>query len=225
MLEKLMNKKTIFQNVNKAIKSAKFGKVVELLTPLAELGDSEAQFLLGYLYFIGADVSYLESISWLIKSADQGNAKASYYLAINVDDPNCLGIKDRKKYLEKSALLGYSNAQRDIGCAFATGQKGFKKNERKAQEWYRKAAEQGHPDAQFNLGLMLLNGEGSSKKLQEGIAWLKTSAEKGRTKVVEAAKLLHEIYDLGLFGIPENKKVSKYWKEVHRKLDKKGKKE
>jgi uncharacterized protein len=185
-----MNRTILLNDAESAIKNAEFGKALELLTPLAEQGDSDAQFLLGYLYFTNADVSYLESTAWLQKSAEQSNPMACYYLSIDVNDPNCLSDKDRKKYLEKSALLGYPNAQRDLGCAYATGEKGFKKNESKALWWYKKAAEQGYPDAQFNLGTMLLNGEGCAKNIHEGIEWIKKSDENG---IVEAKHLLNEI--------------------------------
>ena len=33
-------------------------------------------------------------------------------------------------------------------------------NYKKAIEWYKKAAEQGHADAQYNLGVMYENGDG-----------------------------------------------------------------
>lgn len=213
-----MNKTKLFKIAEKAIKNNEFTKVLELLTPIAELGDNEAQFLLGYLYFTNAEVPYLDSVSWLRKAAKQGNAKACYYLSVKVKDPYCPSLEERIKYLEKSAVLGYANAQRDIGCAYATGQKGFKKNQIKAREWYRKAAEQGEPNAQYNLGLMLLNGEGGAKNIHEGIKWLELSAENSQIKVMEAVKLLSEIYNLGLYEIPKNKNESEYWKKVQRNM-------
>ena len=46
-------------------------------------------------------------------------------------------------------------------------------------EWYRKAAEQGHSQAQFNLGVMLANGRGIAKDEQEAVEWYRKAAEQG----------------------------------------------
>jgi len=40
---------------------------------------------------------------------------------------------------------------------------GVPQNASTAAEWYRKAAEQGHADAQYNLGVSYYNGEGVSR--------------------------------------------------------------
>ena len=46
-------------------------------------------------------------------------------------------------------------------------------------KWYRKAAEQGFADAQYNLGVMYANGEGVPKDFVEAYAWLNISASMG----------------------------------------------
>ncbi|MBQ4314147.1 MAG: sel1 repeat family protein, partial [Lentisphaeria bacterium] len=45
--------------------------------------------------------------------------------------------------------------------------------------WYRKAAEQGHATAQYNLGLCYYLGQGVTKDLAEAVKWLRKSAEQG----------------------------------------------
>ena len=45
--------------------------------------------------------------------------------------------------------------------------------------WYRKAAEQGNPDAQYNVGMMYLRGEGVAGNRQEAIKWIGKAAEQG----------------------------------------------
>ena len=42
----------------------------------------------------------------------------------------------------------------------------------RALSWFRKAAERGHPGAQYRLGEMLVFGQGGSKNLAEGYYWL-----------------------------------------------------
>ena len=44
---------------------------------------------------------------------------------------------------------------------------------------YRKAAEKGDADAQFNLGFCYYNGKGVEKDLIEYVKWLRKAAEQG----------------------------------------------
>lgn len=48
-----------------------------------------------------------------------------------------------------------------------------------AEQWFRKAAEQGVAPAQLNLGTMLLSGQGVAMNQQEGAAWVQKAAEQG----------------------------------------------
>ena len=42
---------------------------------------------------------------------------------------------------------------------------------KKAIDWFKKAAQQGHHDAMFNLGIMTLQGEGVSKSYTIAYSW------------------------------------------------------
>jgi hypothetical protein len=46
---------------------------------------------------------------------------------------------------------------------------GVPENNAEAVNWYRKAADQGHAKAQFNLGLMYNNGEGVPENDAEAV--------------------------------------------------------
>ena len=48
-----------------------------------------------------------------------------------------------------------------------------------AVKWYRKAAEQGHAEAQYLLGVMYNNGNGVIKDFQEARKWYQKAAEQG----------------------------------------------
>ena len=52
-------------------------------------------------------------------------------------------------------------------------------DEAKAVEWYRKAAEQGLAEAQYNLGVMYLNGTGVAKDEAKAVEWYRKAAEQG----------------------------------------------
>jgi len=48
--------------------------------------------------------------------------------------------------------------------------------------WYQKAANKGESQAQYELGLVYMSGEGVSKNYNEGVSWLKKAAEQGHAQ-------------------------------------------
>ena len=46
-------------------------------------------------------------------------------------------------------------------------------------KWYRKAAEQGDADAQYNLGISYDRGEGVPQDYVEAVKWYRKAAEQG----------------------------------------------
>ena len=46
-------------------------------------------------------------------------------------------------------------------------------------KWYRKAAEQGYADAQFNISKMYYKGDGVSQDYAEAAKWYRKAAEQG----------------------------------------------
>ena len=64
-------------------------------------------------------------------------------------------------------------------------------DQRAAREWFRKAAEQGHTNAQVNLGIMLFNGEGGDRDRYGAQRWFRQAADNGNEKAVE---ILRENY-------------------------------
>lgn len=64
------------------------------------------------------------------------------------------------------------------GLRFYFG-KEVRQNFTEAAKWFRKAAEQGHAKAQFNLGLMYGKGEGVGRNDAETVKWFQRAAEQG----------------------------------------------
>jgi TPR repeat protein len=56
---------------------------------------------------------------------------------------------------------------------------GVVKDDKQAAAWYRKAAEQGHIDAQYNLGLMYSTGEGVAQDYKLAYVWSAVAAANG----------------------------------------------
>jgi hypothetical protein len=56
---------------------------------------------------------------------------------------------------------------------------GVAKNDEEAVSWYRKAAEQGLPEAQFELGTLYSVGRGVTRDSAEAIFWYRRAAAQG----------------------------------------------
>jgi hypothetical protein len=80
----------------------------------------------------------------------------------------------------------------------------------KAAAWYRRAAERGDRSAQYELGFMLLLGEGEPKNTDEGLLWLERAGELGNT---DACKLLADCYEKEAFDVPLNAAKAARWRD------------
>lgn len=82
------------------------------------------------------------------------------------------------------AYEGSALAQFFVGSMYLKGQ-GVLEDDRKAVNWYRKAAEQGYEDAQFNLGLMYFEGRGVHKNDVLAYAWSTLAADQGLQSAIK----------------------------------------
>ena len=57
-------------------------------------------------------------------------------------------------------------------------------------KWYSKAAEQGYPNAQYDLALKYENGLGVNKDYNEAIKWYGKAANQGHTNAKKALERL-----------------------------------
>ena len=74
---------------------------------------------------------------------------------------------------------------------FAKGY-GVVMDEKKSFEGYKKAAEQGHSKAQYNLGVMYIIGSGAPKSLSDAKHWLNLAYENG----IESVEIIWNKYQL-----------------------------
>ncbi len=199
-----------YREAKQLMHAEKYDEAICLIKPLAERGDAEAQFLMGYLWYVGADVEWEDSEKWLELAAKQNHAEAVYELAMARIDPG-LGTmiwgppesEEKMNLLRRAAELGSANAQRDVGCCLCTGEHGWEKDEAEGRKWYLRAAEQGHVEAQYDVGYMFLAGEGGEPDVPGGMSWLETAASNDLDPAAEsAARQLADVYERGLFGVP-----------------------
>jgi hypothetical protein len=65
------------------------------------------------------------------------------------------------------------------GCKDNRGKIIVRRSASKAVQWFRRAAEQGSGPAQNNLGVLLSNGDGVRKNVEEALLWLKKAFRAG----------------------------------------------
>jgi hypothetical protein len=125
-------------------------------------------------------------------------------------------LSRRDALLLKAGESGSLEAQRDLGALYATGDWTGPRDAVRAAEWYRRAAERGHPDAQYNLGFMYLLGEGVQTSPSEGLQWLRRSADQGDETAI---RLLADLYRNGKYGVPADDEEGRRWQERYKKTD------
>jgi TPR repeat protein len=122
------------------------------LAAVAESGDAEAQFQLGLRYFTG-------------KGMKQDTSTGM-------------------KWLGKAAAQGHGRAMLVIGSIYEEGDSatGIKQDFAKAAEWYKKSADTDLPEAQFQLGLLYVQGKGVKADPLNGAKWFLKAAAKGHAQ-------------------------------------------
>ena len=158
-----------------------FESAVAVLRPLAEAGNPEAQFHLGFLAMTECElVSGREAFSLFMRAAEQGHAEAMCEVAhfpefLSEPFRSPLSDEDSWQWMLRAAEAGSHEAQYNVGAALATGDRadsGVRQDLETAFTWYRRAADGGHIGAQFNLACMLAEGEGCDRDLPGAKAWL-----------------------------------------------------
>jgi TPR repeat protein len=89
------------------------------------------------------------------------------------------------------AHMGVASSQARLGFAYATGQ-GAGQNDIEAVRWFRLAAEQGHEQGLFNLGLMYAEGKGGlARNDAEAVRLWKLAAAQGFTSAQQSLGAMH----------------------------------
>lgn len=113
--------------------------------------------------------------------------------------------------IREAAQKGDAEAQGSIATAYYFG-RGIEKDLSQALGWFHRAAEQGNVQAQYNLGLMLQNGEGVSPRSAEGalltgVFWTRLAAEEGEP---QAQRALGFLFITGK-GVSQDVELGELW--------------
>lgn len=105
------------------------------------------------------------------------------------------------------ARTGHLRAQTNLGYLYARGWRGQPRDEGEAVRWYRRAADQGYPPAQYNLAHMLADGRGCAPNLPQAAAWYRRAAD---ADFAPAQRSLGRLYEQGV-GVAANLETAVAW--------------
>ncbi len=109
--------------------------------------------------------------------------------------------------LSIKAHYGNPDAQNGLGLRLIDGGPDVTRDPLLASASFRRAAEQGLADAQFNLTLFLLNGEGAPPDYPQAAAWCRRAAKQGLTNAQDLLGLMYARGD----GVPKNPVEALAW--------------
>jgi TPR repeat protein len=92
--------------------------------------------------------------------------------------------------LRAKAETGDAESQDQLGEAFYAGKRGVPKDPVEAMKWFRKAADQNHPAAQYNLAVGYERGDGVAKYEVEAYKWYRLAAKQGDRKAQRNTTML-----------------------------------
>jgi uncharacterized protein len=180
---------------------------------LAQVGDDEAQYAVGFSYEAGVDVKEdrTEAAVWYRKAAKQGHLDAMFRLARLVQE-GTEGLQASPetafKLYEAAAKKNHPESQNWLGYCYQHGI-GVAASPTEAVIWYRKAADSGVAVAQNNLGLMFLNGKGVPRDFAKAFAQFERAAGQGDGWGLNN---LGGLYEMGWGVAPNKDKALDYYK-------------
>ena len=170
---------------------------IEKTRTAAENGDGTAQIAMASFYFKGTagfKQDMAEAEKWLNRAA-QVNAHFKYEVGMRY----VLGEGITRDYKKGMALIqtgaqdGDPGCQRVLGMAYLgldedAASAGIQKDIPKAAQWIKKSAENGDSVGQYILASMYIRGDGFEKSSEEGLKWLRKSADQGFEAAIKDLK-------------------------------------
>jgi len=172
-----------FEAGQQAFDDGEYDVAMDHWMPLAEDGDAQAQFGVGYLYeeALGVPLDYKEAIHWYRLAAESGHASSQLNLGIiyMVDHDGMPHDLNRSAdWFRMAADQGNPKAQYYLGKMYYRGE-GLPENYELAFEWLSKAAEQKDPMALNHLGILYLRGKGVEQDAERAFELILSAAEMG----------------------------------------------
>ena len=157
-----------------------YARAFELARTLAQGGNREAQFALGWLFEKGLGVSRDDKQAALSyqQAAQQGQVNAQLRLGAMYETGRGVDRNDEQAFYwyRKAGEQGDPEAQNDVGLMYLLG-KGTKQSDFDAAVWFSKAADRNNAKALKNLGDMYYVGRGVRRDEQEAFQRYQQAAE------------------------------------------------
>lgn len=191
-----------------AFKNKDYQRAYQEFKASADAGQAEAEFDLGVMYAQGLGVlrDLNAAASWYRKAADQGNAEAEF--ALGQMYAHGWGVPrdtaDAIRWFEMANSVDSDGPPTDW---LAIEGYGMDKDPAQAVFWYQKAANSGHPEAQYFLALQYASGKGVKKDEEQAERWISSSASQG---YAAAMAELGRRFANGI-GIAEDDKRAYFW--------------
>ncbi len=157
-------------------------KAFQLYMEAARRGDTEAQYIVGGMYFrgLGTEKNFSKAFEYLYGAAKLGESTpqsqkllGEFFLIGHTTPQN---YKKAIKWYEKASENGDRNAQAELGYFYYSG-RGVEQDLKKSFFWFERAAYQNLPAAQYSLGIMWYSGYGvNTVDPITSYAWLNIAA-------------------------------------------------
>ena len=202
----------LLTKTKQALDADDWNAVVRLWQPWVQQGDAEAEYQLAYHYLwctpCDDDATGDHMKELLRDAAAKDHPDAIWFLASReIHHPETNPEFERE--LLRAGQLGSVHAHRKLGVMYATGEWSGPKDLAEAARWYRLAAEKGNAESQYDLGFMLLLGEGGQKNTEEGLMWLERAGGQGE---YSAFRLLVDCYENGYCEVPVDAARAQLWR-------------
>lgn len=175
---------------------------IEYFHRSAELGFAPSQVVLGYLVETGraTPVNPREAFDWYKKAAQQDDPLAQWLAGRMIYG----GAVPGRDLNEASDFFQSAAGHGDPFGEYLLGQVKLERQDyRSAGAWFRKAAEQGLPQAQEQLAKLLRDGQGVAVDKFEAYVWMLVSSDGGNRRVVNDLQALEA--DLGTNQVEQAK--------------------
>lgn len=199
-----------YQEGKEAYLNKDYARALEILKPLAEQGNSQAQITIGLMYDYGHGVKKdpAESIKWYRMAAEQGVPLVQHDIGVKYFQGQ--GVEqnylEAAKWWKLSAAAGIADSQFNLGLMHYRGI-GIEKDYVKAAELFEAAAKQGHGNAQYSLAVMYAFGQSKEKDYKTALEWFGKAADQ---KIAQAQFNLGVFHENG-YGVKKNNNKAWDW--------------
>ncbi len=188
-----------FEQVQSLIKQKKIVAAIALLKESANNNHPKALFELASYYELGLGVTknYTLAINYYEKAIKTGSSDARFNLALLLISPEAAihkvhNLAKARTLMSVLAKHGDVEAQYSLSLMYKEARGNTHSDFQQSINWLQLAANAGHIDAEFNLGLHYLKGEQVVKNMSSAYLWFSKAAKQGMPRAQFNLALMHE---------------------------------